>query len=804
MIRNYLLIAFRFFARQRGFSIINISGLTIGIAASLLLLLYIQDELSYDQVHNDYDRIYRIGFEGRIQGKLSRTTLTGFPLGKELAQVQEVESICRIGNWQTFPVRYESKSFTEPYLLLADKNFFRFFSFRLIEGHPDSVLNGNRKVVISESAAKKYFNYQGAGDRSPIGKSLNFAQGYVVTVSGIAEDAPRNAHFHFSLILSLSSWELSEPQDWLAGKVITYYKLKSDANASEAETHIQTRLIKQLNKEMNVLRHTDLEKYNRQGNALKYIIQPLSDVHLHSDMLDEIEKNGNIQYIYLFASIAAFITLIACINFMNLTTAHSATRAKEVAVRKAVGAQNERLIFQFLLESYLYVVIAVILSLMILVIALVPFNYFTDKNLTVASLLTPPFVWGMLLFVFLIGLIAGSYPAFYLTHFSPVDVLKGDLRARLRSYGIRNILVVFQFFISTSLIFATIIVYLQLQFMQNVDLGFSKENIINLLHTRNVGDQAVNFKKALLQDGRILSASYCNRLPPNIEWQSVFRADSTGKDYMLAVYEMDYDHFNTLNYQLVSGRFFDRNRNDSLSVILNETAARKLGIIDFKGKKIFTTYDQPSGREREVIGIVKDFNFQSLKNPIQPLAIILGFQPNWEMAIKVKNMDEETIAFIQKTFNRYSDGAPFEYSVVQKNFEEKQQRERNIGLLFLLFTFLAILIACLGLFGLATFTVEQQRKAIGIRKVLGASVTNIVTILNKGFLTLVLIANLLAWPIAWWLMHLWLQQFAYHTNIPWWVFVFSGLLTFSIAFFSISSKAIGAATGNPVGSLRAE
>lgn len=804
MLRNYLIIALRFFRRRRAFSIINISGLTIGIAASLLLLLFIQDELSYDDFHQDSERIYRVAFQGQIQGKTSRTTLTGFPLGAELNKVNDVESFCRLSSWQTFPVRYEAHSYTEPYLLLADKNFFRFFSFNLIEGNPDSVLSGDRKVVITESTAKKYFDYKGKGDTSPIGKSLSLAQGYMVKVSGIAEDPPRNAHFHYTLILSLSSWEQSEQRDWLSGKVLTYFKLKDKVDEATAMANIQKSLIFRLDKEMNHLRNTDLEKYNKQGNALHYIIQPLNDIHLRSDFLDEIEKNGNIQYIYLFASIAVFITVIACINFMNLTTAHSATRAKEVAVRKAVGAQNARLIFQFLLESYFYVIIAVFFSLLILMIALVPFNFFTEKDLTVASLLTPPFIWGMILFVMLTGLVAGSYPAFYLTHFSPVDVLKGDLRARIRSYGIRNILVVFQFFISTTLIFATLVVYLQLMFMENVDLGFNKENIINLLHTRNLGDKAGAFKDALLRDERIVSASYCNRLPPNIDWQSVFRPDSTSKDYMLAVYEMDYDHLKTMNYQLVSGRFFDRRANDSLSVILNESAVRKLNLGNAEGKTIFTTYDQPNGKERKVIGVVKDFNFQSLKDPIQPLAIILGFQPNWEMAIKVKDADSETINFIRETFAKYSDGAPFEFSLVQDNFDDKQQREQNIGLLFILFTFLAVVIACLGLFGLATFTVEQQQKAIGIRKVLGASVLNIVTILNKGFLSLVLIANLIAWPVAWWLMKLWLSQFAYHTAIPWWTFLVSGLLTFSIAFISISSKAINAATGNPVNSLRNE
>ena len=804
MLRNYLIIAFRFFARQRGFSIINISGLTIGIASSLLLLLYIQDELTFDTFHEDSNLIYRVGFEGKIQGKLIQTTLTGFPLAQELQKQPDVEAVCRLGSWQTFPVRYQDKSYTEPYLLLADKNFFRFFSFDLIEGHPDSVLNGNRKVVISESAARKYFAYKGKGDKSPIGKTLNLAQGYMVQISGIAADAPRNSHFHFTLILSLPSWEMSEAQDWLSSKVITYYKLKKDTDITVAESKIQLALLSRLNQELNHLRNTDLEKYNKQGNALKYRIQPIGIIHLHSDFLDEIEKNGNIQYIYLFASIAVFITVIACINFMNLTTARSASRAKEVAVRKAVGAQNARLIWQFLVESYFYVLIAVVLSMIILIIALVPFNYFTGKDLTIASLWTPPFVWGMFGFVLLTGLVAGSYPAFYLTHFSPVDVLKGDLRAKLRSYGIRNILVVFQFFISTTLIFATMVVYLQLRFMQHVDLGFDKENIVNLLHTRNLGTQATAFKEALLKNKNIIAASYCNRLPPNIDWQSVFRPDSTSKDYLLAVYEMDYDHFKTMNYELVAGRFFHKEQNDSLSVILNETAVRKLNLVNPIGNKIFTNYDQPSGREREVIGIVKDFNFQSLKNEIQPLAIILGFQPNWEMAVKVKKADEVTLSFIRDTFAKFSDGAPFEYSIVEENFELKQQREQNIGMLFILFTVLAIVIACLGLFGLATFTVEQQRKAIGIRKVLGASVSHIVAMLNKGFLTLVLIANLVAWPVAWWLMILWLRQFAYHINVPWWIFLLSGLFTFSIALISISSRAISAATGNPVNSLRNE
>jgi putative ABC transport system permease protein len=436
--------------------------------------------------------------------------------------------------------------------------------------------------------------------------------------------------------------------------------------------------------------------------------------------------------------------------------------------------------------------------------AIAPFNYFTGKELSLYTLFRLPFMIGIFVFFIITGLVAGSYPAFYLTNFNPIQVLKGALRARVRSYGIRNVLVVFQFFISAGLIIATLVVYQQLKYVQNVDLGFKKENIINLLHTKNLGSHAKAFKSELLSDNQIISASYCNRLPPNIDWQSVFRTDSASKDFSLAVYEMDYDHLKTMGYKMKAGRFFSKKENDSLSVILNETAARRLGVTNFKGKKVFTDYDQPAGKERLIIGIIQDFNFQSLKDPIQPMAIILGYEPNWEMAIRVGENPEESINTIRALFKKHASEAPFEYSMVNQNFEDHHQAERKIGMLFILFTTLAIIIACLGLFGLATFTAEQQRKAIGVRKVLGANIAHIVRMLNKEFLKLVLIANLIAWPVSWWFMNRWLTQFAYHTPIPWWTFAIAGTITFLIAFFSISFKAFKAASGNPVNSLRSE
>jgi putative ABC transport system permease protein len=803
MVKNYLLIALRYMSKQRGFSVINISGLTIGIVCSLLILLYVQNELEYDKFHKDGDRIYRLIFNGKIQGKKINSIYTGFPLAAALkTEIAEIEDATRLVSWATFPVHAGDSAFTEKYILLADKNFFNFFDFELQHGKKDEVLTGERKVVMSESAVKRYFKFSEHLD-SAIGKPLEMAQGFSVKVSGVANDAPASSHLHYSLILSLDSWPDALQDDWISLRAVTYFKIKPGADPSSIEKSIKALIANKINQQLRQTRNISIEEFQKEGNELNYFIQPLRDIHLTSHLHDEIETNGSIDYIYLFSSIAAFITIIACINFMNLTTAQSASRAKEVAVRKSVGAQNNRLMVQFLVESYLFVVIAVFLAFFILLGTLPAFNFFTNKEIHLTSLFNFKFIAGILTFVFLTGLIAGSYPAFYLTTYNPIEVLKGNLRAKLRSYGIRNLLVIFQFFISSGLIIATMIVYYQLEYAQRMNVGFSKENVVNLLHTRNLSANGEKFKKELLKNPLVVSASYCNRLPPNVDWQSVFRNENSQKDFLLAVYEMDYDHLATMGYPMVDGRFFSKNfPTDSLAIIVNEKAAEKLGIRDFEGKKLFSSYDQPNGQVREVIGIIKDFNFQSLKDPIQPMAVILGKQPNWEMAIRVK--DASVIPYINGLWKKYVPTAPFEFTFLDKNFEQKLLSEKRVGMLFIFFTILAILIACLGLFGLATFTADQQRKAIGIRKVLGATVNDIVKRLNQDFLRLVLIANLLSWPITWWIMNQWLNQFAFHISQPWWIFVLAGAITFLIAFFSVSFQALKAASGNPLDSLRNE
>ncbi len=793
--------------RQKSFSIINVSGLTLGIASSLLILLYVHDELRFDTFHPDAGHTFRITQEGKMKGKIIHSAYTAYPLAIELAKDKRIASSLRLADWPTFPMRFESNAFTEPHLMLADSTFFDFFNFTLIEGNPADVLRGDAKVVLTESAAKRYFNYQGPGDKPPIGKKMVLAQGYDAVVTGIAADPPANSHFGFTVILSLDSWDEAITNSWTSSRVITYTKVIGD----NAEEHLRSLLerytTQYISPELKALRNMNMQEFRTKGNDLQFGIQPLLDIHLTSDLNDEIEQNGDIQYIYLFGAIAAFIILLACINYMNLSTARSASRAREVGIRKSVGAPNSRLVVQFLIESYFYIVLAVVAAMFIIMITIGPFNALTEKELDSSTFFSFDFAVGITAFTIVVGLLAGSYPAFYLTQFKPIDTLKGNVATRRKSYGIRNALVVFQFFISAGLIIATVTVYLQLRYIQTLELGFDKHNVINLLHTANLGRNGIEFKEALMKESEIIGASYCNRLPPNINWQYIFRPEGSSTDFLLNVYEVDQDHLKTMKYSMVKGRFFSSDfPGDTSALILNETAARRLNLVSLHSQqRIASDYGSVPGNKREVIGVIHDFNYQSLRDSIQPIALVLGRQPNWEMAIRIKD-GAEAIALekIRVLWKRFAPNAPFEYTFLDKNFDVKMEREREIGLLFLLFTLLAILIACLGLLGLATFSAEQRTKEIGIRKVLGATINNIVLLLNIDFIKLVILANLLAWPIAAWLLLVWLEQFAYHISIPWWVFLVSGIGTAMIAFLSVSVQAIRAARGNPVNSLRNE
>lgn len=808
MIRSYLTLALRIMMGQRGFVFINVSGLTIGIACSLLLFIYIRDELSFDRFHRDADRIFRIAYQSRLQGRESVSAETGAPLAAALQQSPEVESVLRLANWPTFPIRFKDKAFTEPYLLLADSNFFRFFDFELVAGNPKEVLKGKDKLVVSESAARRYFGYTGPGDPSPIGQTMTLAQGYEATVAGIAKDPPHQSHFHYTVLLSLDSWQELKDSRWTDGLVVTYAKLKDKEAVPQVQAYLENLVETAVARELEDTMQTTLLQFERQGNYLDFFTQPLTSIHLRSNLADEIEANGNIQTIYLLAAIALFITLLACINYMNLSTARSASRAKEVGVRKTVGARQSRLMAQFLLESVLYTLLSVLLALGLVRMALLPFNLLTGKNISFAVFAEPGMIVGLLVFILMIGFLAGSYPALYLARFSPIEVLKGRVRMGRRKYGIRNTLVVFQFFISITLIIATLVVYRQLQYIQNQSPGFDTHHTINLLHTANLGNHAADFKKALLTNPHIASASFANRLPPNIDWQFVFRVEGREQDYLLTVYEMDGDHLTTMGYRMKSGRYFSATEPaDSTAVIINESAALALGLLNTPTDSVWltSTYDAHTHVRRKLIGIISDFNFRSFKDPIQPLAIVKSREPNWEMAIRLRTENPDSaLVFIEQAWHRYAAGAPFEYTFVDNNFRSQYAPEKRLGTLFLIFTILAIFIACLGVFGLATYMAEQRTKEIGIRKVLGASSIDIVLLLTLQFARLIVIAFLVAIPLAGWALHTWLSQYAYHIALPVSAFVLAALLALFLALISASHRALKAALSNPVNSLRTE
>jgi putative ABC transport system permease protein len=805
VLKNYFITALRIMARQQGFTIINILGLTVGIACSLLLILYIHHELEFDKFHRDADRTYRIGFKGRLQGNSFNSAESGAPVAAALQSLPAVESTLRIANWPTFPISYEGKAFTEPYLLLADPNFFSFFNFELVEGNPQEVLRGKDKLIISESAAVRYFDYKGKGDKSPIGKKLRLAQGYVAPIVGIVKDAPKQSHFHYTLILSMASWPEVEKSGWLNGLVLTYFKIRPGHSRQEVESHYADFIEKNLAASLKD-NQTSLSEFRKQGNTIDFFSQPLPSIHLESDLDDEIEVNGNIQYVYLFGVVALFITVLACINFMNLSTARSASRAKEVGVRKAVGAVQRRIIFQFLFESYFYTFIAIVTAILFVWLFLLPFNLLAEIRLSILTFLEPAFMLGLLFFFFIVGAAAGSYPAFYLSFFNPSEVLKGKIRTGRKTYSLRNAMVVFQFFISIVLIIATLVVYQQLRHIQKLNVGFDSENIINLLHTANLKEKGEDFKKALLAMPEVVSASFANRLPPNIDWQSVFRVSGEKKNHLLAVYEMDEDHLKTMGYSMKQGRFYEGH--DSLNshfIILNETAVKKMGIKKIQDISISSNYDADTSLHRNVLGIINDFNFRSMKDSIQPLAIVYGRKPNWEMAIRITpgNPDEK-IEKLKALWKKHTNDAPFEFTFIDQNFTIKYEGEKKISEVFLIFTCLAIFIACLGLLGLATYATDQRSKEIGIRKSMGAEPYRIVLLITKDFTKLIVFAFLLAAPSAWSILNLWLERYPYRIQISPLVILLSGMLAFFIGLLTILFKAWSAASSNPVKALRNE
>ncbi len=808
MFFNYLKIALRNIQRQKFYAFINITGLTIGFITSLLIVLYIVDEFSYDKFHNDAELIYRVNLFGRMSGQEFNSCYTSAPVAASFAEeIPEVEEVCRITQWEDITVEYIEDAYTEKTVLLADSNFFDFFNFNLIQGDPKTVLSKPFSLVLTETVANKIFGYAGPGDSSPIGQNLEFGiDKWTCTITGIVEDPPPNSHFHFSMILSMGSWDYSRSPVWVSNSLLTYIKLNENANWQDVEAKFPGMVRKYIGPQVQQYLGISFDEFLEQGGAYGFYLQPLLDIHFSPEVDLHLEPGGNMNTIYLLIAIVIFIIVIACINFMNLSTARFSGRAKEVGVRKSVGGSISSLRFQFLMESVFYTLISLILAQIVLMFILPQFNVLSGKLLTIRVLYNFYYLTGILFLVFIVGLLAGSYPAFYLTSFRPVEVLRGRIKSGMKSKGIRRILVIFQFTMSIGLIICTLLIYKQLQYLQNKDFGFDKNNVLVIRNAESLGSSKIAFKEELLKLPEVLNASVCNLVPPDVNYSDVFRprgedTQERGSNYCI----VDEDLLKTLKLSMVDGRFFSKEfPSDSRAVVINEAAARLLGWENPVGQKLQTFWKEDDEDVREVIGVVKDYNFQSLEEEITSLVIFLGTEGN-NLLVRLTPGDvNRKINLIQSKWKSFAHGASFDYSFIADNFNAKFRKEQQLSKIFLVFTCLAIIIASLGLLGLATFTAEQRSKEIGIRKAMGASSDSIVKLMSLEYLKLIFISFIIAIPLSYGIINWWLKNFAYKTNLGVISFLIGGVIALFIAILSVGYQSIKAASRNPVDSLRYE
>ncbi len=806
MLQNYLKIAIRNLLRNKTFSAINVVGLALGIATCLIIMLFVYDELSYDRFNEKADRIYRVVFKASINdGKINEANVMP-PTAQVLKNdYPEVLDVTRLRSSGSPEIVYHDKKFKENSFASVDANFFQVFTLPLLKGDTKTALVQPNTAVITKELAKKYF-----GNEDPIGKVLfikSWNENYKIT--GLIDKVPHNSHFHFDIFGSMASVKDAKSDSWMTSGFFTYLVLPEGYDYKKLEAKLPQVIKKYMGPQIQVAMGMSLSQFLQKGNQLGLFLQPLTSIHLDAGYTGSIEASGNIQYVYIFGAIAIFMLLIACINFMNLSTAGASKRAKEVGVRKVLGSVKQDLITQFLFESVLLSIVALLLSLMLVQLALPIFNDLAEKDLQLDFLKNPLLLLAFLLFGLLVGVLAGSYPAFFLSSFNPVEVLKGKFKLAGKSISLRSGLVVFQFFISIALIIGTTVVYQQIKFIQSKDLGYAKDQLLIIRNTWSMGKNEEVFRQQILQDPRVLSVTSAGYLPagPSDSNNSLGYPDGDDSQIMRTLeYKIDDQYIPTMGMKIIAGRNFSKDfATDSTAMIINETAAKAFGWGKNAVGHTITRLKNNEGLKitYRIIGVVKDFHFKSLHESITPLLMVS--EKTYGLTIKVKGKDVEgLLASLKNQWQKFNTEEPFAYSFMDELFEKTYQSEQKISVILSIFSGLTIFVACLGLFGLATFTAEQRTKEIGVRKVLGASVQQIVTLLSKEFLKLVLVACCLAFPIGYWLMDQWLQDFAYRIDINAWVFVLAGVLAVLIALLTISYQAIKAALANPVKSLRTE
>jgi putative ABC transport system permease protein len=801
MFKNYFLVAIRNMNKHKFFSAINIFGMTTGITACMLIFLYISDELSYDRFHARADHMYRVNLYGKISGQDIHTSTTCPPMAAALvAEIPEVEEATRIDSYGQSSIKYGDIAFIEDKMFYADSNFFQFFSYKLLLGDARTALKEPRSIVMTEDLAHKYF-----GEEPALGKIVVIGnENETFKVTGVCENAPTNSHLVFNVLLSASSADFLRKTMWLNNSLYTYLVLHKGASIDAVHAKLRGLAERHVGPEMERFLGKSMKQLEAEGGQFGYTTIAVPDIHLRSTMQHEVEPVGNLLYVYFFGGVGAFIIVIACINFMNLSTARSAGRAKEVGLRKTLGSLRGQLVRQFLSESLLYSAVAVIMALAACYLLLPSFNLLAGKTLQMELLYTPTFIASALALIVLVGFIAGSYPAFYLTSFSPVEVLKGKVRSGMRSKGVRSSLVVFQFALSIFLIIFTIVVYQQITFMQERNLGMDKHNMLIINNAWKLDKNQVSFKNTLLEQTGIVNASFTNNNFPGVNNTTVFKASGSEQDHIMGVYYADVDNQRTMRFEMKEGRFFSPDSPaDTLGIILNEAAVKEFGFEKPLEEEILYN-DNEGGLERlKVIGVYKDFNFESLRDKVRPLAIRFT-RTAGRLMVRYEGDPTKAIATIEKLWKTQTENEPIQYSFMDQNFDRLFRSEQRMGQVFGVFSALAIFIACLGLFALAAFTAEQRTKEIGIRKAMGASMPGLIVLLSKEFTRLVLIAFVPAALAGWYIASNWLQGFEYRVEISPLIFVGSGLAAITIAWVTVGYQSIKAAGTNPVNSLRYE
>ncbi len=818
MFRNFLKIAVRNLLKRKGYTLINVLGLATGMAICVLIILFISDELSYDQSHLYADNIYRMVVKRQYPGRTTSYSMIpqsyAYAVKHELPEVQEAMRVFDFTGGGVFQLKYGDKSYEEKRVLAVDSNFFNVFSSQVLAGNKNNALEKANSVVLNETTARKYFGtIEQAMGKLLIPEGQNIEP---LKVTAVIADWPENSHFQFDLLLTTAGNKNLSQVNYVNFGAHTYLLLNKNTSPGDIESKMPHIIEKYAAGDIEKRFEQSFKQFQSNGNGYTYYLQPLKQIHLTSHLEAELRPNGSIRSVYIFGVVAVFILLIACINFINLSTARSTERAKEVGIRKTFGSEKKSLINQFLIESTILSLVSMLVAILLVFLFLPFFNQVSGKNLLLSAFLTAKNISVMLLVSLFTGLVAGLYPALVLSSFKPIEVLKGKFKSSSYGLALRNGLVVFQFAISVILIICAIVVNSQMNYMTSGnELGFNKDNTIIIERADLLADKTKSFKNELRSIAGVENISSTSAVPGQqnyfgVSWQPIGSKEPVTVRGIIT----DEQYQQALNLQMKEGRFFSTDfPTDSLSIVLNEKAVAEMGLKNPVGTRLTSPdgfYNSADGKTYmyTIIGVLRDFHFQSLHQSITPLVFTSAARfndRNGFAAVRIKSDNfKNSVNAIEQKWKMFVQDRPFHYSFLDKTVAAQYLAEQTTQKIFTFFSSLAIFIACIGLLGLAAYATQQRTREIGIRKVLGATTSNIVSMLSIHFLKLVLIASLIAFPLAWWAMHAWLQDFAYRISIAWWVFAVAGIAAVIIALGTISFQAIKAAMTNPVKSLRTE